>query len=101
LLRLDNVFSSIIVKTCALVAWQNSLRKKCTTKNHLEGDDHAKLFISDENPTKLRKGKNHPTQRGRREGPTREDQRLTLRKHPKAQTHNLGAKVELTPQRRL
>jgi hypothetical protein len=51
-----------------------------------------KLFISDENPTKLRKGKNHPTQRGR-EGPTREDQRPTPRKHPKAQTHNLGAKL--------
>ncbi len=74
------------------MAWQNSLRKKCTTKNNLEEDDHDKLFISDETLPDFKKGKYHPTQR-EREGPTREDQRPTQRKHPKAQTHKLGAKL--------
>jgi hypothetical protein len=96
LLRLYNIFSSIIVKTCALVAWQNSLRKKFTTKNHLEEDDNAKLFISDETLPNFKKGKiTHPKGKGKdQQGPTtREDQRLTQRKLPKAQTHNLGAKL--------
>jgi len=91
LLRLENTFSSIIVRTCALVAWQNSLRKKWTTKNNLEEDDHAKLFISDETLPNFKKGK--ITHLREREGPTREDQRLTQRRHPKAQTHKLGAKL--------
>jgi hypothetical protein len=57
LLRLYNIYSSIIVKTCALVVWQNSFLKKCTTQNHLEEDDHAKLFMSDETLPNFKKGK--------------------------------------------
>jgi hypothetical protein len=33
------------------------LKKKVYPKNHLEGDDHAKLFISDETLPNFEKGK--------------------------------------------
>jgi hypothetical protein len=77
------------------VGWQNSLRKKCTTKNNLEEDDHAKLFVSDETLPNFKKEKiTQPKGKGKdQQGPTREEQRPTQRKHLKAQTHKLGAKL--------